>query len=796
MNRLRQLVHEAHRRSLWQVLAVYLVGSYVALEVIGNVNDVFGLPDWVPAAALILFILGLPIVLATAFVQEGAPDRDDFRRSSEGVPGLQSTTEAAFDPEPAAAPGAQRGAPMPDAASAQAQRAGSRAPFLERHLTWRRSLLAGLAAFILLATATALWAVMRQAGIGPVGTLLARGVMTESDRVLLADFASAADDSLIARAVTEALRVDLERSDVVQTVEPAAVRRGLELMGREPGVPLYANLARELAVREGIEAVLVGQVNRLGEAYVVTARLLSAADEVALASFRESADDAAGVVDAVDRLSEQLRERVGESLRSIRQSPPLERVTTHSLEALEKYSQAARIIAVEPESRQATTLLRQAVAIDSTFAMAHRLLAISYGMTGEPGPPAQEALRIAYRHRDRLTDRERLLTTADYLRMFEGDVQGAHEVLRTLVEQRPDDAEAHRELAATYADLRQREAAERHARRAVELDSLNALNHDVLVNSLASRGRYQEALAALEREARLFPADSLWHRFVRAGLSYRLGRPDDLTDLARRLAATPANPLWKSNGHMLLASLALLQGRVREANREAALGFRSAPWAEGMRDVGTEMDAAYTRWVVGIDTVDSARRVVAAARSIDPAALRMDPQRPLRMAETVARVGATDLAREFISAWERQTEPGERGGARLQLLQARARVEIAQGHPEQALATLREMDALPSHCRCALDEMAEVFALLGQADSAAAYYRRFLEEPGVQMLDEHAYDRAPALRFLAGYHDDRGEDSLAVRYYAEFADQWRNADPELQPQVRAARTRIATLTRE
>ena len=73
MNSLRKLIREIHRRSLWQVLGIYLVTSWVAYQVILSLTDGLGLPDWVPPLAIVLFIIGLPIVLATAFVQEGPP---------------------------------------------------------------------------------------------------------------------------------------------------------------------------------------------------------------------------------------------------------------------------------------------------------------------------------------------------------------------------------------------------------------------------------------------------------------------------------------------------------------------------------------------------------------------------------------------------------------------------------------------------------------------------------------------------------------------------------------------------
>ncbi len=76
MERLRQLIHEIHRRSLWQVLGIYLVASWAVLQVVDTLGGALRLPEWLEPMALVLLIIGLPIVLATAFIQEGGPGRD------------------------------------------------------------------------------------------------------------------------------------------------------------------------------------------------------------------------------------------------------------------------------------------------------------------------------------------------------------------------------------------------------------------------------------------------------------------------------------------------------------------------------------------------------------------------------------------------------------------------------------------------------------------------------------------------------------------------------------------------
>src|SRR5947207_1810019 len=143
-------------------------------------------------------------------------------------------------------------------------------------------------------------------------------------------------------SLTEALRVDLAQSPAVRLLDATTVSQALGRMGRNAAAPPDAAVAPEPAEREGAKAAVQGQPDPLGRGYVLSAELVSATDGTALVSLRENAKDDGAIIDAVDRLSKRLRERIGESLKSIRASEPLEQVTTSSLAALRKYSQALR----------------------------------------------------------------------------------------------------------------------------------------------------------------------------------------------------------------------------------------------------------------------------------------------------------------------------------------------------------------------------------------------------------------------------------------------------------------------
>src|SRR5256884_6719095 len=291
-----------------------------------------GLPDWAFAGAVGLAAAGLPIMLWTGVIER--------RRALAG-----STGRAAVP-------------------------AG-----VHRWFTWRRALLSGAAGFGLLGLGTAAYTAMRLLGIGPVGTLVASGVLAQRDRLVLAEFENRTADSTVGPSLTEALRVDLAQSGVIRLLDAAAGGQALTRMGRAPGTSLDPALARELAQREGAKAVVRGQIDPLGRGYVVSAELVSAADGAALLSVRATAQDDGAIIAAVDRLSGRPRERNGESLTTIRASDPLEQVTTRPVEALREYSQAVRVSDAADMVR-ATTLLEEAIALDTTFAMSYRKLAV------------------------------------------------------------------------------------------------------------------------------------------------------------------------------------------------------------------------------------------------------------------------------------------------------------------------------------------------------------------------------------------------------------------------------------
>lgn len=253
MSRLKQLIHEIHRRSLWQALGVYLAGSWVVLQAVETLADSVGLPDWFPPVAFGLLLVGLPIVVATAFVQEGVGSKGRGREAS------GEAVRAGRNPASRADSGPS-GTPSPGSSDFGVSEVQAR----PRHglFTWRNALLGGVGAFALLGLLTAGYMAMRTLGIGPAGTLVARGLIEEGERVILADFENLTRDSLLGEVVTETFRVDPAQTPVVSLAESAYVADVLGRMERPADARLDAEVAREIAIREGIQAVIAGEVGR------------------------------------------------------------------------------------------------------------------------------------------------------------------------------------------------------------------------------------------------------------------------------------------------------------------------------------------------------------------------------------------------------------------------------------------------------------------------------------------------------------------------------------------------------
>jgi tetratricopeptide (TPR) repeat protein len=493
MSSFKGLLREVHTRSVWQILGAYIVAAWFALQAAETVSSLIGLPLWFGQAVIVMLALGLPVIAVTAILQGKKASATEV--AADGSETADREREVA-GPEKVRA---REIAVAPAHHSPPERRSG-------RLFTWRNALLAGAVALALLGVGAAGHMAMRSLGIGPAGTLVAKGLLEERGQILLADFENATNDLRLGEVVTEALRVDLTESAIVELVDPAFVGVTLARMARPADTPLRLDVARQIAQREGIKAILTGEITSAGGGFQLVADLLSAEDGTVLLSRRTTASDASGILRAIDKLSKSVRERMGESLKAIRAAEPLEQVTTESLEALTLYSEAVRAIERNRDADRGLTLLDEAIAIDTAFAAAYRKIGVVLGNRNEERARSIEMLQLAFEHRDRLSRRERLMVEGSYYGSVGDDERSQHSYER-LVELYPDDSRGLNNLGLVYLQRPDFARSEEIYRRAIEADSANAIPYRNLLEAQAALGKLPEARGSLDAYARQFPTN-------------------------------------------------------------------------------------------------------------------------------------------------------------------------------------------------------------------------------------------------------------------------------------------------
>jgi len=776
MDGLRWLVREIHSRSLWQVLAVYLAGSWVALQVVDALTRTAGLPDWVPPGALALLVIGLPIVLGTAIVQEGVAPSGEAPRKPE------SSAENAHGPA-TLSPEATQKAPSPSPGPT----------FLQRHLTWKRALLGGVAAFALLGFAVTAYFGMRLAGVGPVASLVAQGVLEEREPILLADFQNATSDPELGTAVTEAFRVDLASSRVVTLVEPSQVQEALRRMERDPGSGLTPEVAREMAIRDGIKAVLEGEVVGAGSGFILTATLRATDDGTTLATFRRTAAGPDAVIPAIDRLSQDVRERVGESLRSIRGGPPLWQVTTSSLEALRKYSQAEQVLA-RGDELGGLALLREATALDPAFAMAYRKTAVVLRNLGIDRVREIEAVEQAHRHRTRLPEKERYLAEAAYHGAVTGDKDALIRAYESVLRIDPDDPAALNNLANEYQVMGELERAEELYRRNVAGPWASPAPRQNLVRNQLLQGNLEGARGALAAYAEAHPEDPR----VRDMAFWVEAFSGDMAAAGRELDAlvrAPGIPPSRRAQALMHRSLLLaVQGRMTEAREDLDAAVRTGAQVAPDLEHFYRMAGAWVHVWTAADTLRAAATLAEIHRTGLMERIPVEARDHNFMVTLHLAVDDPRGALDQLDRWQRElpqefVTPSVR--ANRTFLEAWAR----SGRDEPG-AIVAALDAFQRDLRCPGCEewfRGHLLERAGRTREARDAWIRLLDRPPTESFPAILSALPTALEAVGRLSDELGDRDAAVDAYRRFVDLWANADPELQPRVEAARTRVAAL---
>src|SRR5229473_1051408 len=251
--------------------------------------------------------------------------------------------------------------------------------------------------------------------------------LTEKDSILLTEFINTTGDAAFDGTLKQALAVQLEQSPYLNIVPESRIRKALGYMGRPTGERITSEVGREIALRQGVKAMLTGSIASLGSHYVISLDAVNAQTGDSLAREQVEVASKEHVLQSLDKAASSLRQKLGESLASVQQfATPLEQATTSSLDALKEYSlgQAEHL---KLHDDAAMPHLERAIEIDPNFATAYATLAVVYSNLTHMRK-SRDFLKKAYDLPERASERERFYILGHYYGEGTGEIAKQIEV--------------------------------------------------------------------------------------------------------------------------------------------------------------------------------------------------------------------------------------------------------------------------------------------------------------------------------------------------------------------------------
>lgn len=769
MNEDLTLLQRLRKAKIVQVLAVYLGASWVVLQIADVLQDAVGLPQWVSGLAVLLLLIGLVIILATAWVQ--SLNTTTAREEAGEIP-------TDWQIAPAEALKSLRSGRLP-------------------HLTWGRAIMGGVVALSLLFGGTGMYVGLTGGArlLGP--TEAGADVAAAGIAVVPFDVTGGEDLNLWREGMVDLLATNLDGMGGFRTIDSRTVMA--QWRERVPGEETPdLRTALEAAARTGARYAVVGAMvgNPAGVRMSADIYDLSSGAKVGQVSQEGGADEVLTLTSAlsVDLTRELLAETGQGGVQDVR----LPGLTTTSLPALRAYLEGEAVFR-QANFAAAVAAYERAVALDSLFALAWLRLSNSYGWLDDIGSAAgARAGERAGALLDRLPARDRILVQASEAART-GDPSYFHEVQEG-VRLYPDDPDLwfelgeyiyHVGLGAGVATLDQAMEA---FNRAVALDPgfgpyrVHPLELTIAAGDRAAAEegleQYRNAtedirnvkefsialplLLGSDDEAAQAVAASLNEDIgiigrIRTSYTSRQDRYDRLHDLlwANRSRAG-ADHQWILYGLGAQGALARAARLTDSLDLAVSIKGLGAGWMLG--GWSTADETALMRY---------ARPEVCEQPSLNTACLYF-------VGWGLARSGHLAEARatlERLRYWASQAE-GDAARARTRYAEmVQGTIAAAEGRAAEArrlLAPLAPMGDNPG--LLARTALADLEWAEGNATEAIRYYSGNLYD----------YNRYQAVLGLARIFEERGDMEQARKHYRSFVTMTRLGDPDL-PEIVAAR---------
>jgi len=611
--------------------------------------------------------------------------------------------------------------------------------------------------------------------------------LNETDTVVLADFNNKTGEPVFDDTLRQGLAAQLEQSPFLSLVSEQRVEQTLQLMGRPPDTKLSPEIARELCQRVGSKAYLSGSISTIGSQYVIGTSAVSCQTGDYLAQEQVTADSKEHVLKALGMSSTKLRERLGESLKTIQKlDTPIEQATTPSLEALQAYSLGRKTMLGKGDYADAVPLFQRAIHLDPKFAMAYASLGTTYYNLGEKNHAAENA-RAAYDLRAHVSEWEKFYIESHYYHFVTGELEKARQVYELWAQTYPREKVSPGNLGVIYQTLGQYDKSLAEFRDAMRLAPGEGLNNSNLVVGYIHLNRLGEAQAAA-KEAMTKNLDSPDLRLFLYEIAFL---QKDSEGMAKQVAWAMGKPGKENVSLYFQADTAAFAGQLAKARELSRQATTSAEGVES-KELAAACTAGAALREALFENAPEAKRLAAETLML---ANGRDTQYSAALA--LALAGDSERAQELVEDLE-QRFPDDTIVKFNYLPTLRA--QLALNHNDGAKAVEALQVASPYELGVAGNTSfstnlypvyvrGEAYLAAGQGERAAAEFQKIVDRSGVVVnapigpLAHLGLGRAYALA---------GDATKARAAYDEFFGLWKDADSEI-PILQRAKAEYAKL---
>ncbi len=395
----------------------------------------------------------------------------------------------------------------------------------------------------------------------------------ERDWLLVSDVVNATGDEGFTLALKSALETDLRQSRHVNIYDAGRARNTLQMMRRDPAIPIDLETGIEVCRFGGVRALLIPRIDVVDEVYILQASLVEPATGRTVDRIRLTAKGRDQVLlETIDELTRTVRRHLGESLQSIAETdPPLVQYTTSSWEAQRLLAMGSAAWA-GGRHLEAERSFRMAIEEDPQFATARGSLGLLYIQFLGRVEEGRQLLSRAFEDADEVSRREYLVLRAIHSQFVDGDLEAALADYALVNQLYPDVVQPLNNSGRILSELGRHEEAVQMYERAREIDAASAPPLWNLWTMYMMKLRRPEAGEEVARELVRLQPESSWAHHSLGWTLVALRRFDEAeVEMLRVLELDPAHPFAEANlSHLLFRRGAFAEAETLYRKRYAA----------------------------------------------------------------------------------------------------------------------------------------------------------------------------------------------------------------------------------